>query len=154
MPKIELTTLIPAPVEVCFDLARNIDLHQDSMKASRETAITGVKNGLIHLHEEVTWKAKHFGFWFTMKVKITEFSSPDFFCDEMVKGPFKKMRHEHYFHQTENEQTAMKDIFYFESPVGVLGKLVDYFFLKKYMAGLLKRRNQFLKEQSLSYVPN
>ena len=61
MPKIELTTIIDAPIERCFDLARSIDLHKLSTAGTDEEAIAGVMSGLIGKNEQVTWKAKHFG---------------------------------------------------------------------------------------------
>jgi hypothetical protein len=39
----------------------------------------------------------------------------------------------------------MIDKFYFESPYGVLGKLVNRIFLKKYMTRLLFERNNEIK---------
>ena len=32
MPRIEITTHVHAPIEVCFDAARSIDLHMESTK--------------------------------------------------------------------------------------------------------------------------
>ena len=60
MPLIRLETLIRAPIERCFDLARDIGLHVRSTAATREVAIAGVTKGLISLGEEVTWEATHF----------------------------------------------------------------------------------------------
>ncbi|RYZ31484.1 MAG: cell division protein, partial [Sphingobacteriales bacterium] len=57
MPLIILHTLIAAPPNICFDCARNIDLHKRSMKDTGEQAIAGVQKGLIGLNETVTWKA-------------------------------------------------------------------------------------------------
>ena len=68
-----------------------------------------------------------------------------FFADEMVKGAFKTLRHEHHFFATE-EGTMMKDIFNFESPLGILGKLANTLFLKSYMTNFLKNRNEIIKE--------
>ncbi|MFC6102807.1 SRPBCC family protein [Olivibacter domesticus] len=47
MPVIELTTLIDADINICFDLARSIDLHTISTKKTKEQAIAGVTTGLI-----------------------------------------------------------------------------------------------------------
>ena len=41
--------------------------------------------------------------------------------------------------------TLMQDIFVFESPLGVLGKLANWLFLKKYMTDLLIERNRVIK---------
>jgi ligand-binding SRPBCC domain-containing protein len=146
MPTIILQTLIKAPIQACFDASRNIDMHMASVpKSSKEKAVGGVTSGLIGLNEQVEWKAKHLGFYFRMTVRITAFKSPILFVDEQIKGPFKKMRHLHYF-VANGENTEMRDEFYFESPFRILGKLVNYLFLKKYMTHLLMERNRYMKE--------
>jgi ligand-binding SRPBCC domain-containing protein len=147
MELIELQTIINADIKICFDLARNIDFHQQSLVHSKEKAITGKTTGLIELGESVTWKATHFGIKQQLTSKITEFNSPNYFVDEMVSGAFKSFRHEHIFEAKDNA-TLMTDKFYFESPFGILGKLVNTLFLKQYMSQLLQTRNQLLKEKA------
>lgn len=67
------------------------------------------------------------------------------FIDEMVTGDFKMMKHEHHF-ESEGKETIMRDVFSFESPYGVLGKMVNRIFLNNYMQRLLKQRNSIIKE--------
>ena len=145
MNKIEIETKINAPIERCFDLSRSIDLHKISASKSNEQAIDGITEGLIKLNETVTWKAKHFGLWHNMKVKITKFEKPNHFTDKMVKGSFKAMKHKHHF-ISEGTYTIMIDTFEFASPLGILGKMVDKLILKKYMTQFLIERNQIIKE--------
>ncbi len=145
MPIIEIQTEINAPIERCFDLSRSIDLHQISTKHTKEEAIDGVTSGLIKLNESVTWRAKHFGISQTLTSKISEFDSPNYFVDEMVKGAFKSFRHEHRF-VYEDGVTRMIDRFDYESPFGPLGRLFDFIILKSYMTKLLDKRNQIIKE--------
>ena len=38
---------VAAPIERCFDLARDVDLHVRSMTISGESAISGVTSGRI-----------------------------------------------------------------------------------------------------------
>ncbi|WP_194775860.1 SRPBCC family protein [Pararhodonellum marinum] len=145
MPKIILTTHVMTPIDRCFDLSRSIDFHKISTQHTNEEAIEGVTSGLIELHESVTWRAKHFGIVQTLSTKITEFKRPFFFVDEMTKGSFKGFRHEHIFEQKGNG-TLMIDRFDFESPYGIIGKLVDGLILKNYMTNFLLKRNQVIKE--------
>ncbi len=42
----------------------------------------------------------------------------------------------------------MIDIFEFQSPYGVFGKLANRLFLKRYMTNLLTTRNSFLKQKA------
>lgn len=145
MPLIKLRTEIAAPVDVVFDLARSIDMHKQSMEHTQEEAIAGRTSGLIEMGETVTWRARHFGVMQTLTSKVTGFERPNYFADEMVKGAFKSFRHEHHFESSETG-TLLIDHFYYTSPLGFLGKLADWLFLKKYMTRLLERRNRLMKE--------
>lgn len=145
MPRIELNTKIKADIQVVFDLSRSIDLHKISTEQTKEEAIAGKTSGLIGMNESVTWRAKHFGVYQELTSKITAYERPNFFTDEMVKGAFKKFKHEHLFKEVEGV-TLMTDYFDYESPLGVLGKLADSLFLKKYMTRLLEKRNRVVKD--------
>jgi len=145
MPLIILNTRINASLEICFDLARSIDLHQESMKHTGEQAVAGITEGLIGLGESVTWKARHFGIVMKLTSRITEFSFPSMFIDEMVNGPFHTMKHRHIFQMKEG-YTLMVDEFEYKSPLGILGKVADLVFLESYMRRLLNQRNHILND--------
>ena len=144
MPLIKLLTNINADQTKCFDLARDIDFHQESLRNSNERAIDGKTSGLIELGEFVTWEATHLGQVQHFSSKITQFHRPHSFVDEMISGPFDLMKHEHFFSHKDGV-TKMVDIFYYRSPFGLIGHLADWIFLKKYITNLLKKRNSVLK---------
>lgn len=144
VPRFELTTIIDAPPRRVFDLARSIDLHTTSMATHRETAVGGVTTGLIGLGESVTWRARHFFVTFRATSKITVFDPPRHFRDEMVRGPFARFTHDHYFEPTERG-TLMCDLFDYESPLGFLGALADALILRRHMVYLLQERNEVVK---------
>jgi ligand-binding SRPBCC domain-containing protein len=144
MPVIELSTVIGAPPERVFDLARSIDAHQQSATGTHERAIAGVTEGLIGMGDEVTWEARHFGIKQRLTVRVTGFERPFRFQDIMIAGAFKRMRHDHEF-IAQPPGTLMVDRFEFESPLGFLGRIVDRVFLAGYMRRFLMRRNQVLR---------
>jgi ligand-binding SRPBCC domain-containing protein len=127
-----------------FDLARSIDVHQQSAEGTCERAVAGVTCGLIGLGDEVTWEARHFGVKQRLTVRITGFERPARFQDTMIAGAFKSMRHDHEF-VAQPPGTLMVDRFEFESPIGVLGRIVDRLLLFGYMRRFLVRRNEVLK---------
>ena len=145
MPVIELSTLIHAPRERVFDLARSIDAHQDSTGGTEERAVAGVTKGLIGLNEEVTWEARHFGVRQKLTVRVTRFERPAHFQDVMIAGAFKSMVHDHWFVE-QPDGTLMRDRFEFQSPLGLLGSIADRLFLTSYMRGFIVRRNEVLKQ--------
>jgi len=147
MPKFILYTKIYASPDTCFNLARSIDLHLDTMKHTGEKAIAGVTSGLIGLGETVTWKARHFGVTMKLTSKITACEIPVLFADEMVAGPFKMMQHRHLF-EPKDGYTLMTDEFVYESPLGIVGKMADALFLRKYMQNLIEQRNRDIKQKA------
>ena len=151
MPVINLSTSITAPVERVFNLARSIDLHKASTSSTGERAVAGVTTGLIGLGEEVTWRARHFGVWQSLTVRITAFERPIYFADVMLRGAFRRMEHHHYF-EPSADGTTMRDVFTYQSPLGILGRLADILFLESYMRSFLIKRNRVIKDTAESDV--
>jgi ligand-binding SRPBCC domain-containing protein len=145
MPRLEIETTIDAPAERCFDLARDLDLHLQSMQASGERAIGGRTSGLIEMGEEVTWEARHFGLSHQHCSRITAFTRPQHFRDSMVRGRFKKFEHDHYFVERDG-RTVMRDVIEFASPLGLIGRFVDVAFLSRYLRRLIMLRNRVIQE--------
>jgi ligand-binding SRPBCC domain-containing protein len=145
VPKLEIETPINAPIELCFDLARDLDLHVRSMRASAERAIGGRTSGLIGMGEEVIWEARHFGLIHQHCARITAFARPDHFRDSMIRGRFKRFEHDHYFVEHDG-RTFMRDVIEFASPLGIIGQFVDVAFLSRYLRQLIVRRNQVIRE--------
>ncbi|TRW26604.1 SRPBCC family protein [Flavobacterium zepuense] len=145
MPVIRLQYSINAPINVVFDLSRSVDLHKISTAHTNEEAVAGKTSGLMELHDSVTWRAKHLGLTQHLSSKITAFNRPNMFIDEMVSGAFKSFKHQHIFTEV-NGQTVMTDVFTYQSPLGILGRIADAVFLKKYMQKLLTERNRIIKE--------
>jgi ligand-binding SRPBCC domain-containing protein len=143
MPNIVQRTRVAAPPSRCFDLARDVNLHERSTAASRERAVAGVTSGLLGPGDEVTWEATHFGVRQRLTSRITAFDPPHRFVDEMVRGAFARFRHEHQFVAVEGG-TEIVDTFDYTSPLGPLGRLADRLFLVRYMTRLLRERNAYL----------
>lgn len=145
MPTIELETFIKADIEICFDLTRSIDLHTISTSKTNEKAIDGRTKGLIEANEFVTWEATHFGVRQRLTSKITAFEKPFHFRDEQSKGIFKSIQHDHYF-EKKNDGTLMKDVFVYEVPFGLIGRIVEQLILTNYLKKFLVERNAIIKE--------
>lgn len=144
MASIEVTTRIAAPPARCFHLALSVDLHALSAQQTQEQIVGGVRSGLLRLGDEVTFRARHFGIWQTLTSKITAYDAPAYFCDEMQRGAFKMMRHEHHF-EPAGTDTIMRDVFEFTSPLGFLGKIADALVLSAYLRRFLVQRGAVVK---------
>lgn len=61
MPIIKNKQFIQAPVVVCFDLARNVDIHTITTAKTMEKAVDGVTQGLL---EEGDTYLGSYSFWY------------------------------------------------------------------------------------------
>ena len=136
MPTIILETLIHARAEECFDLMRD-----ERIQAQPPPAIFGE----FGFGQTVTFKSKNFGIEQLLTVKVVEFDRPRRFVDEMIKDSFKSFKHIHEFLFVENG-TLMRDTLIWESPFGILGKIVDKLFLESHLTLLVTTRNTKLKK--------
>lgn len=144
MRTIRIETWIAASPERCFDAARDLDLHVESMSHTNERAVAGRTSGLIELGEEVTWRGRHFGVVQHFTSRITAFDRPRHFQDTMLRGAFRSFVHDHFF-EPESAGTRMVDLLRFAAPLGILGLIAERLFLARYLERLLMRRAEALR---------
>ena len=144
MTTIIVNTRILAPIEVCFDLARNVDTHIKTSSSTGERVVGGRTSGLLELGDVVTFEAVHFGIRQQLTSKIVEFDRPKRFVDEMVEGAFASLRHVHEFF-IEDTSVIMRDTLIWRSPLGLLGVIADRLFVKRHMYEFMVTKQLELK---------
>jgi ligand-binding SRPBCC domain-containing protein len=143
--KIIIETEIAAPVERCFDLARDVELHARAAAFSGERLVPpGRMSGLLELGDLVAFEGVHFGVSQRFVARIIELEPPRRFVDEMVEGAFRSLRHEHEFHIVAGG-TLMRDILEWRSPLGFLGRLADHLFVRRHMEWFVRTKQANLK---------
>lgn len=151
--RVTVDTWIDAPLEVCFDAARDLDLHVRSMAHTNERAVAGKTSGLIGLGEEVTWRARHFGIVQHFTSRITAFEPPAYFQDTMQRGAFASFVHDHYF-TPHNGGTRMSDVLEFSAPLGILGRVAEQLILGRYLRKLLAALADVIRQAAEASVGN
>ncbi len=144
MPVITLATEIHAPIERCFDLCRNLEVHTQTVPHTQERLVGDKTTGLAELGDVLVFEAVHLGVRQRLSSKITEVERPVLFADIALSGAFQSLRHEHRFTAGAGG-TLMRDRLEWTPPLGVLGHLADALFLKRYMLRFLATRNRNLK---------
>lgn len=147
MPVFTVTTPIRAPLEVCFDLSRDLELHVRSFGHTGERIVEGPGCRLIELGQRVTWEARHFGVRQRLTAEITAFDRPRYFQDTMRRGAFARFQHDHHFAR-EGELTLMRDVIDFASPLGPLGRVVDALVLTRYLRNLIAGRAAVIRAEA------
>jgi ligand-binding SRPBCC domain-containing protein len=153
MTTIVVETRIAAPIELCFDLARDVEAHLKTASSTDERAVGGKVSGLLELGDTVTFEAVHFGVRQRLTSKITEFDRPNRFVDEMVHGTFSSLRHLHEFF-IDGECVLMRDTLTWRSPLGLLGTVADRVFVERHMREFIRTKQSELKkyaERATSY---
>jgi ligand-binding SRPBCC domain-containing protein len=148
MVRLEEVTVIRAPIERCFDLARSVEVHLAHNVHSGEVALAigGVTSGLIGLRQRVTWRGRHFGAWHQLTSEIMAMDRPTYFQDTMIRGAFRSMQHDHFLKSLSSDETEMRDVFCFAAPLGILGRLAELAVLRSYMQALLRERNAVIRQ--------
>ena len=79
--------------------------------------------------------------WIT---EISHVSKNKKFIDHQLHGPYKFWHHQHIFKVINSESTEMIDIITYMPPFGVLGDLVNAFFIKKKLKNIFDYREEIL----------
>jgi ligand-binding SRPBCC domain-containing protein len=143
--RVVVTTDIRAPIERCFDLARDVDVHCRTSAFTSERAVPpGRTSGRLERGDTVTFEGRHFGLRLRLSARIVEMERPTRFVDEAVSGPFVSLRHAHDFTASDGV-TRMIDTIEWTAPLGVLGALADAVFLQRHLRRFLARKQTALK---------
>ena len=144
-----LETLIEAPIDVVFDLARDIGLHERSMASTGERAIAGRTSGPIERARPspgapVTSACRG------RSPAVSPRSTPTTFADqqEAARSPVPPPTHV----PTVPGGTRHDD-WEHAAPFGPLGRVVDRLVLGRYMRSLLETRNLALKAEAERAAP-
>jgi ligand-binding SRPBCC domain-containing protein len=143
--EIRVSTVIRAPIERVFDLARSVEAHLASARGTAEAAVDGRTTGLLEMGETVTWRARHFGVRQHLTTRITAFDRPHHFQDRMVRGAFRNFEHDHSFRQLAGGEVEMFEMLRFAAPPAGLGMLIERLVLGPYFERFLRERNRALK---------
>ena len=146
-------TVIQAPPNRCFDLARSVDLHAAGAAGIAGRATAGRTSGLSGPGDRTTWTARFFGLRFALTTEITAFDRPHGFSDAQCAGPFVHFGHVYVFREAGTGQTVMTDVFSFQSPFGPLGAFFDSVVLRGRMRAVMAARARTIQRAAESPRP-
>jgi ligand-binding SRPBCC domain-containing protein len=82
-------------------------------------------------------------FWMT---EITHVVPGKHFVDEQRRGPYKMWHHEHHFREAPEGGVIMKDIVHYQLPMGFLGSIAHWLFVRKQLTDIFEYRKCQVKE--------
>jgi ligand-binding SRPBCC domain-containing protein len=145
MGHILVTTRIRAPIERCFDLARDVDTHVRTSSFTSERVLPpGRTSGLLELGDDIVFDGRHFGLRWPMTARIVEMTPPVRFVDECIRGAFQSLRHLHQFSHRDGV-TEMVDELEWRPSFGLIGAIVDCVALERHMRWYVTKKQLALK---------
>ena len=97
MPIITLATIINAPPAICFDAARDAQLHRESARATGERIVAGRDVGLWELNDEITFEGTHLGVRQRFSARVVAFRAPAHFPRRNDARRFRQPEPHAYF---------------------------------------------------------
>ena len=80
--------------------------------------------------------------WLT---EITQVSDKKYFVDEQRYGPYAMWHHQHFI-ETHKDGVLMTDIVTYKMPLGILGRLAHWLFVKRQLNSIFNYRFQKMEE--------
>lgn len=148
MPTIRLATHVDAPTERVFDLARSVDLREETLRPLGRP-VAGLTGGLCDPGETTVWRASVLGTRVDFTTKVTVYSRPHHFRSTLVGAPFERLIHDYFFVFEDRadpaDGTTVREVFTYESGYGPLGRVLDAA-LRERFEGMLAARAARLRE--------
>jgi ligand-binding SRPBCC domain-containing protein len=82
-------------------------------------------------------------FWMT---EITHVVPKSHFVDEQRRGPYRMWHHEHHFTEAPGGGVMMKDIVHYQLPLGILGRIAHWLFVRKQLTDIFDYRKAQVKK--------
>jgi ligand-binding SRPBCC domain-containing protein len=86
------------------------------------------------------------GFKINWVTKITQMKEMEYFIDSQLSGPYGIWHHEHRFKEVDGG-IEMIDMLYYKLPYGWLGRIVNFFVVRKKVEGIFTYRREILEKR-------
>jgi ligand-binding SRPBCC domain-containing protein len=146
MIRFEFVQFVPAGLDVVWEFFSSPSNLSKITPPEMGFTITSPVQSEMYPGMFITYKVSPaFGIKLNWVTEITQTKQHEFFIDEQRRGPYSIWHHEHHFKDVEGG-VEMRDILYYQVPFGLIGKLVDFVFVKNKVKQIFTFREQRIKE--------
>ncbi|AEA42314.1 SRPBCC family protein [Fluviicola taffensis] len=140
MYQLKRTQFIPADLKVCWDFFSNPNnLQKITPEYMRFQVLTTVPEKMYEGLMIGYTVRPVLGIKLNWLTEITHVQDQQFFVDEQRIGPYRIWHHEHHFKTVEGG-VEMTDIVTYQLPLGFLGKLAHWLFVRKQLEQIFTHR--------------
>ncbi|MEM9929039.1 MAG: SRPBCC family protein [Bacteroidota bacterium] len=140
--RLEFISVVPRPLAETwsfFSRPENLEkLTPPEVSFAIKSPVQGVEmyEGMV-----IQYRVSPFpGFSTDWVTEITQIKHHQHFIDDQRVGPFALWHHQHWFKDLGDDRTEMKDILHYQAPLGVLGSLADWLFVRRQVEGIFAAR--------------
>ena len=143
MEHYQASVLINAPITSVFHF--HDDTHNLIKITPPDVQVTFTTRGAPGLGQDIYLRVRQFVvFTTTWHVRITEYQPPGKMVDEQIRGPFAFWKQTRLLRQV-GSATELTDIVEYKLPLGVLGKIAAWLFVRRQIASMFAYRQQQTK---------
>ena len=142
--RLEFTSVVPRSLTetwAFFSRPENLEkLTPPEVKFDIKSPVAGVEMyaGMI-----IQYRISPFpGFSTDWVTEITQIKEHEHFIDDQRTGPFALWHHQHHFRALGENRTEMRDILHYAAPLGPLGTLADWLFVRRQVEGIFTAREE------------
>lgn len=145
--RLEFTTVVPRSLSetwAFFSRPENLEkLTPPEVSFEIKSPVAGVEMypGMV-----IQYRVSPFGGIYTDWVtEITQIEHHSHFIDDQRVGPFALWHHQHWFKALDENRTEMTDILHYQAPLGPLGTLADWLFVRRQVEGIFTAREEAIE---------
>lgn len=144
----EFSTIIPRSLTETWDFfSRPENLEKLTPKTVSFQFLTPLAGIKMYPGMAIQYRVSPFpGFTTDWLTEITQIKEYDYFIDDQRVGPFALWHHQHHFQVIDERHTLAKDILHYQAPLGVLGSLADWLFVRRQVEQIFSYREQAIKD--------
>jgi ligand-binding SRPBCC domain-containing protein len=146
--RLEFTSIVPLSLPetwAFFSRPENLEkLTPPEVSFNIKSPVTGVEmyEGMV-----IQYRVSPFaGVGMDWVTEITQIKHHEHFIDDQRVGPFALWHHQHFFHDLGDERTKMTDILHYQAPLGILGTIADWLFVRRQVEGIFTAREEAIKQ--------
>ncbi len=137
---------IPISVDEAWDFFSSPENLEKLTPSDMNFNVTSGKPEKVYPGQIITYKVNVFsGVRLSWVTEITHVKDKHFFIDEQRFGPYVMWHHEHFFKAIDDHSCYVEDKVSYKLPLGVLGKLAHFIFVKKQLSSIFEYRTEQIK---------
>lgn len=141
--KLERTQLIMSDISTLWQFFSNPENLSAITPAYMNFRITSpISDSGINAGQIITYKVSPIlNIPLSWMTEITDVEQHKHFVDEQKKGPYKLWQHKHVFEEKDGK-TLMTDIVRYQLPLGLIGRLAHFLFVKRQLQNIFDYRHR------------